>query len=185
MMSVIYSSLSFDRAAGFYDRPGICRSLPLPSRYRQFSKQLVRPHGILDVGTGTGRISVPMLLRGADLIGCDLSTRMMSLLRGKYPQARLARADAVVLPFPAGHFDALTTCHVMHLVGPWRRALEEFRRVLKPGGIYINARTRRGRGQSVREQIRNHWKVKVQELGGEKPMVLSSKRPGLPTNWKR
>jgi len=172
-MSVIYSSLSFDRAAGFYDST---RNLPKPVAY--FGVQAILDAAgpaarILDVGTGTGRISVPMLVRGADLIGCDLSPRMMSLLRGKYPQARLARADAAVLPFPADHFDALTTCQVMHLVGPWRVALEEFRRVLKPGGIYINARTRRGRGQSVREQIRNHWKVKIEELGGE------ARRPGV------
>ena len=82
---------------------------------------------ILDVGTGTGRVSVPLLKRDADLIGCDLSLNMMEVLRRKVPSARLAQADAAFLPFPSKSFDAVTTCHVMHLVGPWREALREYR----------------------------------------------------------
>jgi ubiquinone/menaquinone biosynthesis C-methylase UbiE len=163
-MQTMHTSYSFDRAADYYDQT---RELPEPIATAgiQAILALAGPSAhILDVGTGTGRISVPLLFRGADLIGCDLSPRMMALLRQKFPLSRLAQADASRLPFPAGCFDALLTCHVMHLVGPWRQALGEYRRVLKPAGVYINAHTER-LGESIRVQIRRFWEERVASSG--------------------
>jgi ubiquinone/menaquinone biosynthesis C-methylase UbiE len=165
-------SFSFDRAASFYDST---RDFPEPVAIHGIQAILdVAGRGahILDVGTGTGRVSAPLLKRGADLIGCDLSTRMMALLKQKLPIARLAQADASRLPFPSNHFDALITCHVMHLVGPWREALREYHRVLRPGGVYINAKTERQDG-SVHERIRSFWRSRVAEHG------FKSTRPGV------
>lgn len=166
------TSYSFDRAADYYDQT---RDLPEPVATAGIQAILdVAGLGrrILDVGTGTGRISVPLLKSGADLVGCDLSFKMMALLRQKLPAAPLAQADASHLPFPAGSFDALLTCHVMHLVGPWRQALLEYRRVLKPGGVYINARTERVRG-SIRRQIREFWEDYLTSIGA------NLQRPGV------
>jgi ubiquinone/menaquinone biosynthesis C-methylase UbiE len=167
------TSVSFDRAVGFYDRT---RDFPEPVATRGIQAILdAAGQGarLLDVGTGTGRVSVPLLKRGADLVGCDLSLKMMALLRQKFPLARLAQADASRIPFPSGHFDALTTCHVMHLVGPWREALREYRRVLRPGGVYINARTDRVGGSSIRRQVREFWQGRVTAHG------FSMVRPGV------
>lgn len=165
-------SLSFDRAADFYDQT---RSFP----------EAVATHGIqaildtagagarfLDAGTGTGRVSVPLLKRGADLVGVDLSSRMMSRLKSKFPAARLAQADVSRLPFPGKTFDAVLTCHVMHLVGPWREALKEYRRVLRSKGVYINARTEQV-GESIHEQVRGHWRKQVEGYG------VKSQRAGV------
>ena len=167
------TSLSFDRAAGFYDRT---RELPEPVATRGI-RAILDAAGpgalILDVGTGTGRISVPLLKRGARVIGCDLSPRMLAVLRQKYPAARLAEADASLLPFPANHFDALITCHVMHLVGPWREALREYRRVLKHAGTYINARTEHAGGESIGRRLQQFWESRVAAYGA------SSRRPGV------
>ncbi len=166
-------SLSFDRAADFYDST---RRFPEPVA-RQGVQAILDRAGpgavILDVGTGTGRVSVPLLNRGANVIGCDLSPRMMAVLRTKFPRARLAEADASLLPFPANHFDALLTCHVMHLVGPWRAALREYRRVLKHGGVYINARTEDVGEASIEDRLRDFWESRVAAYGA------SSKRPGV------
>ena len=158
------TSYSFDRAAGYYDQT---RDLPEPVATAGIQAILaVAGPGahILDVGTGTGRISVPLLKSGANLVGCDLSLKMMALLRQKYPAAPLAQADASALPYPTGHFDALLTCHVMHLVGPWQAALREYRRVIMPGGVYINAHTERV-GESIRRQIREFWEEQVASFG--------------------
>src|SRR5574341_1166072 len=113
------ASRSFDRAAGVYDQT---RDLPepvvthgLPAILEQAGLNAL----ILDVGTGTGRISIPLLERGANLFGCDLSAKMMARLREKYPAARVAQADAARLPFASRQFDALLTVHVIHLVGQW------------------------------------------------------------------
>ena len=171
-MSVTHSSRSFDRAADVYDQ---ARDLPEPIATHGLQAILDQAGSnalILDVGTGTGRISVPLLERGANVIGCDLSAKMMARLREKHPAARLAQADAARLPFASSQFDALLTVHVIHLVGPWREALREFRRVLRPGGAYIN--TWGGPASaSADERIRDYWWSRVEARG------IFSRRPGI------
>jgi ubiquinone/menaquinone biosynthesis C-methylase UbiE len=152
------TSLSFDRAANYYDQT---RPLfePIARQGIQAILDLMGPRArVLDVGTGTGRISVPLLERGVDLVGCDLSSMMMRRLQEKIPSARLAQADASRLPFPADRFDAVLTVHVLHLISPWREALREFKRVLVPGGVHLNVRTWAAVGESVREQVRLFWR---------------------------
>src|SRR5512143_2888443 len=132
------NSRSFDRAASFYDQT---RSLP-EAIAKAGIQALVDIIGtsshILEVGAGTGRISIPLLERGLDLIGCDLSSRMLLRLKEKFPSAPIAQSDASQLPFPKAAFDVVMTVHVLHLIPPWRESLREFRRVLKPEGLYLN-----------------------------------------------
>lgn len=161
------TSRSFDRAAGYYDQ-----TRPLPDSIAQDGIQailnLVRPGArLLEVGAGTGRISIPLLERGVDLIGCDLSANMLKRLQGKSPAARIVQADASQLPFPVANFDAVMTVHVLHLVSTWREALREFRRVVTPGGVYLNAKTWAPAGVSTREQIRLHWRGWMAKHGVE------------------
>src|SRR5512139_1734721 len=167
-------SRSFDRAADYYDQT---RELPEPIATHGIPALLqhIAPGGkILDVGTGTGRISVPLLRLGADVIGVDLSLNMMGKLREKYSAAHLAQTDASRLPFAAQHFDAVLTTHVMHLIGPWREALREYRRVLKPGGVYIDS-TQWHEPASQLTRIRNKWRELVEAQGAQ------WRRPGVQT----
>jgi len=172
-------SQSFDRAAGMYDKT---RPLPEPTATLgiQAILDITGPEAlILDAGTGTGRISIPLLERDARLIGCDLSLKMLGRLQEKFSSAPLAQADIIYLPFPTHYFDALLTVHVMHLVGPWRAALREFSRVLKPGGKYLNIRTYETVGISVREQIREDWRNWVTSRGGDVQHMGVQNRPEL------
>lgn len=152
------NSRSFDRAAGYYDqtRPYF------ESLERAGSEVILNITGpaarVLDVGTGTGRISIPLLQRGLDLIGCDLSEKMLRRLQEKFPAARVAQADASRLPFPGASFDVVITAHVLHLAATWREALREFQRVLKPGGTYLNLKTWEAVGTSTRGTLREHWR---------------------------
>jgi len=168
-------SRSFDQAATVYDK-----TRPLPDATAELGIQsLLEAAGpearILEVGTGTGRISVPLLERGADLVGCDLSPKMLERQREKYPEARLIQSDAVFLPFPAKQFDAVLTVHVMHLIGPWREALREFRRVLTQGGVFLNVRTYEDVGSSVHGMLRDHWR------GWLKTQGVDTRHPGAST----
>src|SRR5512139_392342 len=165
-------SRSFDRAADYYDQT---RELPEPIATNGIPALLqhIAPRGkILDVGTGTGRISVPLLQLGAHVIGIDLSLNMMNKLRQKYPAAHLIQADAARLPFAARQFDAVLTTHVMHLIGPWREALHEYRRVLKPGGVYIDS-TQWHDASSRLTRIRDRWRALVEMQGAR------WRRPGV------
>lgn len=167
------NSRSFDRAANIYDQT---RPLfePIAKHGLQAILDITGPTSrILDVGTGTGRISVPLLERGTDLIGCDISSKMLSRLKEKFPSARIAQSDASRLPFPTAHFDVVLTVHVLHLISPWREALREFQRVLKPGGVYLNARTWESAGVSVREQLRVYWRRWLETQG------VSARRVGI------
>lgn len=166
------SSLSFDRAASYYDQT---RDLPEPVAAQGIPAILALAGvgaRILEVGAGTGRIAVPLLKLGADWFGCDLSPKMMERLRLKAPAARLAQADAAHLPYPAASFDALLTVHVMHLVGPWREALREYRRVLKTGGVYLNAHTELV-GETPRFHMRGVFREHLAALG------YVDQRPGV------
>jgi SAM-dependent methyltransferase len=158
------SSRSFDRAADYYDQT---RELPEPIAKHGIPAlvQHIAPRGkILDVGTGTGRISVPLLRLGAEVTGIDLSLKMMGKLREKYRAASLAQADASRLPFASQVFDAVLTTHVMHLIGPWRAAVCEFHRVLKPGGVYIDS-TQWHDASSQLTRIRDHWRELIEVHG--------------------
>jgi ubiquinone/menaquinone biosynthesis C-methylase UbiE len=95
-----------------------------------------------DVGTGTGRYSVLLLKRDADLIGCDLSIKTMARLREKTSR-RTWYGRTSAFTFSNESIQCPITSHVMHLVGPWCEALREYQRVLKTGGIYINTRSER------------------------------------------
>ncbi len=158
-------SLSFDRAAGYYDRT---RSIP-EAVVREGVRAILEVAGagarFLDVGTGTGRVSIPLLEGGANLVGCDLSLPMLRRLQEKLPRARILQADASRLPFPSSHFDAVLTVHVLHLIAPWQETLREFKRVLRPGGAYLNIRTYDHARFSPREQMRSHWREWVQAQG--------------------
>lgn len=168
------TSISFDRAAGYYDAT---RGLPEPLATKGIAAVLkhLEPHAgalLLEVGAGTGRISLPLLARGANLIGCDLSARMLTRQREKNSTVRVAQADAARLPFGAAQFDGLLTIHVLHLMSEWRQALREFRRVLRPGATYVNSWNAHGL-LDVDAQIRDAWRGLVEAHGAD------WRRPGI------
>lgn len=152
------TSRSFDRAANIYDQT---RRLldPIARHGIPAILDFIGPGThVLEVGSGTGRISVPLLEHGVDLIGCDLSPRMLRRFQEKLPSARIAQADAALLPFPSDHFDIVLTVHVLHLIPSWRDVLREFRRVLAPGGAYLNVSTWAPVGVSTSTKIREFWR---------------------------
>jgi len=152
------TSRSFDQAAESYDQTRPLFDVTADVGIRSLLEAAGPGARILEVGTGTGRISIPLLERGADLVGCDLSAKMLARQREKYRTARLLQSDAVFLPFPSGHFDVVMVVHVMHLIGPWREALREFKRVLRTGGAFLNVSTYTAVGKSIRGEMRDHWR---------------------------
>ncbi len=159
------NSRSFDRAAGFYDQ-----TRPLPESIAKPGIQAILDitgpgARVLEVGTGTGRISIPLLEQGLDLIGCDLSSKMLRRLQEKFPAARIAQSDASALPFSRAEFTFVLTVHVLHLIPSWREVLREIQRVLAPGGAYLNVTTWGSTGDSTRERIRLHWQDGLRTQG--------------------
>jgi ubiquinone/menaquinone biosynthesis C-methylase UbiE len=159
------SSRSFDRVASIYDQTRPLHEPIARHGLQALFDSIGASARTLDVGTGTGRISVPLLERGINLIGCDLSDKMLRRLQEKHGTARIVQADASCLPFPTARFDVVLTVHVLHLIPPWREALHEFRRVLVPGGTYLNVKTWDPVGDSIRGKLREFWRGWLQAQG--------------------
>lgn len=135
-------SLSFDRAADYYDQT---RGFP-PGEEVAVAALLAKTAGlnagsrVLEIGVGTGRIAVPLAPHVGFYCGLDLSRPMMARIPGKPGGAAIALAegDATRLPYPDAHFDAVIAVHVFHLISGWRAALAEVARVLKPGAPLVH-----------------------------------------------
>jgi len=143
-------SISFDRAADTYDET---RALPEEIARKQTDAVVTELEAagasrVLEIGIGTGRIARPLASRGVRVSGVDISTRMMARLREQiepsFAPVDLLLGDATRLPIATASLRAVLIVHVLHLVSSWERALEELRRVLAPGGVFLHDRTRYG-----------------------------------------
>ena len=71
-----------------------------------------------------------------EVIGLDLDPYMLGIARRRDPNAALVLADATRAPFADASFDAVFDFGAIHFVAAWERALDEVRRLLRPGGRY-------------------------------------------------
>jgi phosphatidylethanolamine/phosphatidyl-N-methylethanolamine N-methyltransferase len=97
---------------------------------------------ILDVGVGTG-ISLPEYSRDVRLVGVDYSTPMLKKARERVVALKLSNVeglavmDAKHLGFRNQSFDAVVAQYVVTALPEPEATLDEFVRVLKPGGEII------------------------------------------------
>ncbi len=80
------SPAAYAALARFYDLQHAAY-IPDVAMYRQFAESC--PHGILEIGCGTGRVMVPLVEAGYRVVGVDESPQMLQIAR-----ARLARLPA-------------------------------------------------------------------------------------------
>lgn len=93
---------------------------------------------VLDVGCGPGRYHEYIKQKYPDVryVGIDYSTGM---LEDHSNTQRVLRADMTNIPLPDNTFDVVLANHVLYLAPDIDAALEETKRVLKPGGILVSA----------------------------------------------
>ena len=152
-------SISFDRAAGYYDDT---RSLPDPlmSRLIEVLAGELPPHQpCLEIGVGTGRIALPLMKTGVQIVGVDISREMLLRLQAKAGALSppLAIADATRLPFGDGTFGSAIASHVLHLIPGWRSAVNELLRVVRRQGVVVASRGGRGAGEEWTRVVRRHF----------------------------
>jgi demethylmenaquinone methyltransferase/2-methoxy-6-polyprenyl-1,4-benzoquinol methylase len=108
----------------------------------------------LDLATGTGDIAFALAERGARVVGLDLTPRMIVLARGKRPpneaNPSFLVGDMLALPFPERAFDLVTTGYGLRNVPDLPAAIDEIRRVLKPGGRVLSLDFNRPQNAVVR-----------------------------------
>ena len=93
---------------------------------------------ILDVGCGEGWYSARLAAAlGAPLTGLDISKEAVRCAAAKYKDALWLCATAAHIPVPDGSAGLVTSLFALTLT-------EEFRRVLKPGGLYFQVLAAQG-----------------------------------------
>ncbi len=96
---------------------------------------------LLDAGCGSGKYSLPLKMRGFDVVAVDVSSgalkRANANIKARKEDIDFLAADICKLPFSDGSFDVIWCYGVLqHLLLKEREsAIREFRRLLGKGGL--------------------------------------------------
>ncbi|MBE0699593.1 MAG: class I SAM-dependent methyltransferase [Anaerolineaceae bacterium] len=149
-------------AASFDDAPDHGLRDPL---IRQAWTELIQawlppsPISILDIGCGTGSLSLILAQPGNEVTGIDLSPKMISLVQAKaaeHSQPILFQVmDGADPCFPKHHFDLLLCRHLLWALPEPGQVLQRWAKLLKPGGrlILIEGFWHTGAGLHARQII--------------------------------
>jgi phosphatidylethanolamine/phosphatidyl-N-methylethanolamine N-methyltransferase len=124
---------------------------------------------ILEVGVGTG-ISLPQYSRDCRLCGVDISEPMLRKAQERVAEFGLTNVeglwvmDAEHLSFPDASFDVIVAQYVITTVPNPEATLDEFARVLKPGGEVILV-SRVGAEAGLRRSLEHWFQPAARKLG--------------------
>lgn len=137
----------FDSIASRYDLLNRVLSAGIDKNWRRKAiNELkdIQPERILDIATGTADLALEaMRLRPVEIIGLDISNKMLDIGRHKIMQSgfqgviRLEQGDSESILYPDGHFDAITVSFGVRNFEHLEKGLREMYRVLKPGGKVV------------------------------------------------
>lgn len=133
---------------------------------------------ILDVGCGTGFLSLLLSELGHTVYGLDFSPRMIAVARDKARRNNLpitfSQGDAEVPPFPAGRFDFIICRHLIWTLPHPDQALKNWQKLLSPGGGVIlieGCWTTPG------------WQSRIRKLAAILVQILEQKK--IPEAWEK
>ena len=124
---------------------------------------------VLEVGVGTG-ISLPLYSSNVRIVGTDISEEMLKKAKRRVAESNLKNIeglsvmDAEKLEFPDNAFDVVMAQYVVTAVPNPEAALDEFARVLRPGGELIIL-TRVSADAGMRRFIEQRLQPVVRRLG--------------------
>ncbi len=88
----------------------------------------------VDLGAGTGKFTAHLVRTGADVIAIEPVRPMLDELRRSHPSVCAEQGSATQIPLDDGSADAVFCAQAFHWFAS-TEALDEIKRVLKPGGI--------------------------------------------------
>ena len=135
----------FATIADRYDLITVLLSYGQDRRWKRRLVEMAAPRAgarAVDLATGTGDIAFGLAAAGADVVGLDVTHRMIELAHAKAAGAGRPPAflvgDMVALPFADESFDLATAGYGLRNVPDLRAAIEEIHRVLKRGGTALS-----------------------------------------------
>jgi demethylmenaquinone methyltransferase/2-methoxy-6-polyprenyl-1,4-benzoquinol methylase len=139
----------FATIADRYDFITVVLSYGLDRRWKRRMMNEVhvgRGDRVIDLACGTGDIALEAAARGANVIGVDITARMVELARAKarraqqdglWPVPKFLIGDMTAIPLPDASADVVTTGYGLRNVPVLEQALDEIARILKPGGRLV------------------------------------------------
>lgn len=127
---------SFDSVSDFYDT----YRTPHPSRVVDdviASARLSAGSKVLEIGCGTGQLSVPLAQCGVDLVAVELGPHLADRARQnlrQFPNARVETGSFEVWPLRQQKFDAVVVASAFHWLDPSTRS-NKVAEALSPGGF--------------------------------------------------
>lgn len=111
-------------------------------RQTQLLKNHLNPSGIvLDLACGTGRHTLTLQAEGFDMVGLDVSAKLLQIAKQRYPAVQVIRGDLRFLPFKSEAFVAVVSMDTSLGYLPTQeddlQSLAEARRVLTQGGVLV------------------------------------------------
>ncbi|MES1227836.1 MAG: class I SAM-dependent methyltransferase, partial [Armatimonadota bacterium] len=136
----------------------------------------VKSLDILDLGCGEGRFSRMLRARGANVFGLDYTPKLAVRARHREPLIPVGVADGTRIPLQADQFDRVITYLVLLDIERFDRAVAETFRVLRPGGLHLDAHILPFRTASdetwIRDEKGKKLYVPVETYSGERILKL-------------
>ncbi|PTN10160.1 bifunctional demethylmenaquinone methyltransferase/2-methoxy-6-polyprenyl-1,4-benzoquinol methylase UbiE [Mangrovibacterium marinum] len=137
----------FDNIAPKYDFLNHFLSLGIDKLWRKKAVRILggyKPQSVLDVASGTGDFAIATSkIAPQKIVGFDLSEQMIKVGAEKVKRLKLdhlisfRKGDSENMPFADASFDAITVAFGVRNFENLEKGLQEFYRVLKPGGVAI------------------------------------------------
>jgi ubiquinone/menaquinone biosynthesis C-methylase UbiE len=108
-------------------------SMPLAAHFADFAG-VERGRRVVDVGAGTGALTVELVRRGAAVAVAEPSPPFAASLTRRLPEVDVREARAEALPWPDGSFDAALAQLVIAFMSDAPAGVAEMRRVVGAGG---------------------------------------------------
>jgi SAM-dependent methyltransferase len=133
---VVSESVSFDRIVGSYDetRGGFAAGHSFADAVQ--ANVAPPPARIAELGVGTGLVALPLTERGYEVLGFDLSPKMIAVARERIG-TRVAVADASRAPIAFASCDAVVAARILHVAGDPGAVMAEAARIVRPGGRVV------------------------------------------------
>ena len=93
---------------------------------------------MLDVGAGKGAVSnLVQRIGNCEVYALDSNKKRIALIQRKFPNLKTCLSGSESIPFPDGFFNKIFSTLAVHHFGNQEKAIREFGRVLRPGGVLV------------------------------------------------
>jgi ubiquinone/menaquinone biosynthesis C-methylase UbiE len=129
----------------------------------------------LDIGCGTGFLSFELWARGHRVTGVDFAPAMLERARAKAAERGASigfeEADAEALPFASANFDLAVTRHLLWTLPHPEAAIDEWVRILRPGGRLVVVDSQADVGAAPKPQVDARLSAEYAGIGDRLPFL--------------